>query len=159
MKSFRAIKESFQAQWDKRTGKEILMPGARVKVAHKGRMVVGKVIRYDKGGTGPRDFGVPFYVVDVGEYESKIVPVQDAEPLREAMIKEAYSTDTNEALKAIQTSLAKKAYEVENVADSLDRIFEKANPKELEVIQLVNRIASLLEDAEYKIDKLRVSRK
>lgn len=75
--------EDFSAQWDKRTGKEIFMPGARVKVAHKGRMVVGKVVRYDKAG-GPYR-GMPFYVVDVGEYESKIVPAKDTEPLREAV--------------------------------------------------------------------------
>lgn len=83
MKRISQIKEDFQAQWDKRTGKEILMPGARVKVAHKGRMVIGKVIRYDKASTPLAS--VPFYVVDVGEYESKIVPAKDTEPLREAV--------------------------------------------------------------------------
>ena len=41
---------------------EVLKPGAKVKVPHKGKMVQGKVVRYDKGGRGES----PFYVVDVG---------------------------------------------------------------------------------------------
>lgn len=49
----------------------VLPRGARVKVPHRGRMVNAKVIRYDKGDP----HGWPFYVVDVGEYESPKVPV------------------------------------------------------------------------------------
>ena len=36
-------------------------PGAKIKVPHKGKMVQGKVVRFDKGGPAS-----PFYVVDVG---------------------------------------------------------------------------------------------
>ena len=49
---------------------EILKKGDTVTVPHKGKMVKGKVVRYDKGG--PED---PFYVVDVGENESPKIPV------------------------------------------------------------------------------------
>ena len=49
---------------------EIYASGTKVIVPHKGKMVLGKVVRYDKGGK----YGSPFYVVDVGEYESLIVP-------------------------------------------------------------------------------------
>jgi len=59
----------------------ILSKGARVRVPHKGRMVNGKIVRHDKGysvglGGRPTGAGWPFYVVDVGEYESIKVPVQ-----------------------------------------------------------------------------------
>lgn len=49
----------------------ILKPGSVVKVPHKGKMTKGKVVRYDKGSK----HGTPFYVVNVGEYESLKVPV------------------------------------------------------------------------------------
>ena len=48
---------------------EILKKGDTVTVPHKGKLVKGKVVRYDKGG--PED---PFYVVDVGENESPKIP-------------------------------------------------------------------------------------
>jgi len=59
---------------------EILKKGDAVTVPYKGKMVKGKVIRYDKGG--PED---PFYVVDVGENESPKIP---AHKIKEEYIKE-----------------------------------------------------------------------
>ena len=47
--------------------------GTVVRVPHKGKMVPGKIVRYDPGKGGES----PAYVVDIGEYESKIVPVHD----------------------------------------------------------------------------------
>lgn len=49
--------------------------GTKVRVPYKGRMVSGKVVRYDRGGANSRVFRVPFYVVDVGAQASEIVPV------------------------------------------------------------------------------------
>lgn len=49
--------------------------GHEVNVPYKGRMVSGKVIRYDKGDM----HGSPFYVVDVGEYESLTIPAYKIE--------------------------------------------------------------------------------
>lgn len=72
----------------------ILSANARVRVPHKGRMVSGKVVRYDKGGyvSGVRNGGWPFYVVDVGEYESIKVPVDKV--IKEAVeVSEAEMTD------------------------------------------------------------------
>ena len=45
--------------------------GDKVKVPHKGKLVTGKIVRYDKGDK----HGWPYYVIDVGEYESIKVPV------------------------------------------------------------------------------------
>jgi hypothetical protein len=52
-------------------GLDILKAGSSVMVPHKGKMVSGKVVRYEPGKGGYS----PAYVVDIGEYESKIVPV------------------------------------------------------------------------------------
>lgn len=49
--------------------------GTKVRVPHKGKTVDGTVVRYDKGS--PQDS--PFYVVDVGEYESLKVSAQKVE--------------------------------------------------------------------------------
>lgn len=51
---------------------QVLPVGTPVRVPHKGKLVPGKVIRYDRGG--PED---PFYIVDVGEYESLKVMAQN----------------------------------------------------------------------------------
>lgn len=50
-----------------------LAPGTKVRIPYKGRMVNGTIIRYEasKGGYSPA------YVVDIGEYESKLVPAHD----------------------------------------------------------------------------------
>jgi len=45
--------------------------GDKVKVPHKGRMVSGKIVRFDSGKGTPYS---PMYVVYVGEYESILVP-------------------------------------------------------------------------------------
>ena len=44
--------------------------GTTVTVPHKGKLVNGKIVRYDAGGGGYS----PAYVVDIGEYESIMVP-------------------------------------------------------------------------------------
>ena len=51
-------------------GQDILKAGSSVMVPHNGKMVPGKVVRYDSGKVGYS----PAYVVDIGEYESKMVP-------------------------------------------------------------------------------------
>ena len=49
--------------------------GEKVMVPHRGRMVPGVVVRYDSG----RPYNSPFYVVDVGEYESLTVGAHNIE--------------------------------------------------------------------------------
>lgn len=56
---------------EKYLGEGIKKPGDKVKVPHKGKMVSGKVVRYDKGDP----HGTAYYVVNVGEYASIKVPV------------------------------------------------------------------------------------
>lgn len=59
---------------DPSRAKEKLSAGTRVKVPHKGKMVSGKIVRYDDGGTGQSRQHGGGYVVDVGEYASILVP-------------------------------------------------------------------------------------
>lgn len=54
----------------KKLAEQVYPTGTKVSVPHKGQMVVGKVVRYDKG----EKHGSPFYVVDHGAYESAKVP-------------------------------------------------------------------------------------
>lgn len=55
---------------------EVFKSGDTVKVPHKGKMVRGKIIRYDDGGTGKARQSGGGYVVDVGEPASILVPAQ-----------------------------------------------------------------------------------
>ena len=48
--------------------------GDKVKVPHKGKMVSGKIVRFDNGGTGKAQQHGGGYVVDVGEPASILVP-------------------------------------------------------------------------------------
>lgn len=53
---------------------EMHKPGDTVKVPHKGKMVRGKIVRHDKGGSSKAAQHGGGYVVDVGEYSSITVP-------------------------------------------------------------------------------------
>ena len=61
---------------------EILKPGTKVKVQHKGKTVSGKIVRYD--GKTP---GSPFYVVYTGQYDSIEVPAYQVK--KESVVKES----------------------------------------------------------------------
>jgi len=64
-----AIKESVEVAEDFRAGD-------KVKVPHKGKMVSGKIVRFDDGGTSKAQQHGGGYVVDVGEPASILVPKQ-----------------------------------------------------------------------------------
>jgi len=53
---------------------EMHKAGDSVKVPHKGKMVKGKIVRHDSGGSGKAQQHGGGYVVDVGEYGSVTVP-------------------------------------------------------------------------------------
>lgn len=66
--SRREVKEGVEAI------EEMHKAGDTVKVPHKGKMVKGKIVRHDKGGSGKAAQHGGGYVVDVGEYSSITVP-------------------------------------------------------------------------------------
>jgi hypothetical protein len=66
---------------------EILKPGTKVKVQHKGKTVSGKIVRYDS-----KTPGSPFYVVYTGQYDSIEVPAYQVK--KESVVKEGKLSDT-----------------------------------------------------------------
>ena len=111
-----AMKATEEAELD-----EVFKPGAKVKVRHKGKMIRGKVVRYDKGGRGES----PFYVVDVGEYESPKIPAHKID--EEVELDEAEADYTIVAIKNNkvvdqQHSIAKSEFK-----DAI-KLFKKNNP-------------------------------
>ena len=115
----------------------ILKPGTKVKVAHpaKGKgMVTGKIVRYDKGG--PHS---PFYVVDIGEYQSEKVPAHK--------IKEEIEVDESNELQAIMAlddvgikatinkkdQVVVKKKDLKKAEDALKKSFRKGGAPELHV--------------------------
>ena len=58
---------------------EAFKAGDKVKVPHKGKMVSGKIVRYDDGGTSKARQSGGGYVVDVGEPASILVPKQNVQ--------------------------------------------------------------------------------
>jgi hypothetical protein len=69
---------------------EAFKSGDTVKVPHKGKMVRGRIIRYDDGGTGKARQSGGGYVVDVGEPASIFVPDHKVVKEEVEQIEEAY---------------------------------------------------------------------
>lgn len=74
--------------------------GDKVKVPHKGKMVSGKIVRYDDGGTDKARQHGGGYVVDVGEPASVLVPKQKVQK-EEVEIEENYK-DTLKGVRNIK---------------------------------------------------------
>ncbi len=66
--------------------------GDKVKVPHKGKMVSGKIVRFDDGGTSKAQQHGGGYVVDVGEPASILVPKQKVQK-EETEVAEANLTE------------------------------------------------------------------
>jgi hypothetical protein len=66
--------------------------GDKVKVPHKGKMVSGKIVRFDSGGTSKAQQHGGGYVVDVGEPASILVPKQKVQK-EETEVAEANLTE------------------------------------------------------------------
>ena len=58
---------------------QFLNKGTKVMVTHKYRMVHGCIIRYDARWLD--NYGSLFYIVDVGEYASLVVPAHKVQPV------------------------------------------------------------------------------
>jgi len=81
---------------------KILARGTKVRVPHQGKLVTGKIVRFDKGDK----HGSPFYVVDIGKLRSEKIPVQkireDLKTLQELQ------NELKEALKKLDPRKLKK---------------------------------------------------
>lgn len=93
--------------------------GDKVKVPHKGKMVSGKIVRFDSGGTDKARQHGGGYVVDVGEPASILVPKQkvqkeEVEHLDESATKAAiedfmYDTLTKAAIAELKPIVKNKS--------------------------------------------------
>ena len=106
--------------------------GDKVKVPHKGKMVSGKIVRFDDGGTDKARQHGGGYVVDVGEPASVLVPKQKVQKeeveLDEGLFNSSTDNDhiftkLDEFSKKMKTASTMRgscscAY-IKNVADSL----------------------------------------
>jgi hypothetical protein len=92
--------------------KEAYKAGDTVKVSHKGKMVKGKIVRYDDGGSDKARQSGGGYVVDVGEPASILVPANKVVK-ESAEITEAPYTPAND-------------YEGEMAMTQLKSVIEKA---------------------------------
>lgn len=87
--------------------------GTIVKVPHNGKMVTGKIVRFDPGHKS----GTPFYVVDIGEYGSERVSVHN--------VKIAEETDYDYYKKGLENEPFYKSV-LANMNDSSEESAEEA---------------------------------
>lgn len=87
--------------------------GTIVKVPHNGKMVTGKIVRFDPGHKS----GTPFYVVDIGEYGSERVSVHN--------VKIAEETDYHYYKKGLENEPFYKSV-LANMNDSSEESAEEA---------------------------------
>ena len=83
--------------------------GTTVTVPHKGKLVNGKIVRYDAGGGGYS----PAYVVDIGEYESIMVPPNK---VRQGVTEGAKVDRMVKHIEKSEKKLGKSKDEAENIA-------------------------------------------
>lgn len=87
---------------------EAFKNGDKVKVPHKGKMVSGRIIRYDDGGTSKAQQHGGGYVVDVGEPASIFVTKEKIQKEEAEQIDEVVrSLHTDELLNAIEKAYKK----------------------------------------------------
>ena len=80
----------------------------QVRVPHpKGGMVIGKVVRYDRGSIQDS----PFYVVDIGEYASLKVPAHKVEAENQDEITKTFAS----ILAEVQSRLQDKCFPKEKI--------------------------------------------
>jgi len=107
MKNFKELRKEIQHHLKNVELDEIHAPGTKVRVPHKGKAVPGKVVRHDKGDK----HGSPFYVVDVGEYESPKVPAHQVRTEEVEQIDEE-NKPTNPELWSKAKALARSKFDV-----------------------------------------------
>lgn len=96
--------------------------GAQVRVPHKGKMVPGKVVRFDKGG-GAGGAESSFYVVDVGEYESLKVPSHKVEAPKKTLSESSLLDRMNIELKGREH--ARRIKQLHRTIEHADNLSQK----------------------------------
>jgi len=92
--------------------------GDKVKVPHKGKMVSGKIVRFDDGGTSKAQQHGGGYVVDVGEPASILVPKQKVQKEETESVEEAYAHPDEKVIGQFYEKTGKKTFEYRMSKDS-----------------------------------------
>ena len=90
--------------------------GDTVKVPHKGKMVKGKIVRFDSGGTSKAQQHGGGYIVDVGEPASILVPAQKVQKEETEITESNVNLGTNAY--RIQRTVGRSTFEVWRMAYS-----------------------------------------
>ena len=132
--NWKPVKEDFD------TIEEMHKPGDTVKVPHKGKMVKGKIVRHDKGGSSKAAQHGGGYVVDVGEHGSITVPSHK-------VVKEEWKSlkKTKADLNAIRAS-GKKVSVQHGEGDTLYRV-SKAKKSVKEEAEQIDELSKATKDA------------
>jgi hypothetical protein len=131
-----ATKKAAQAHFDSlpkgvtESSGQILSKGTTVTVVHKGKQVKGKIVRYDAGKNGYSNA----YVVDIGEYESIMVPVSKIKI--ESVTEEVSQQQLGDLEKFADRLLAKFKIDVEFTRHFADRMNDARNSPPITVGEL-----------------------
>jgi hypothetical protein len=102
--------KSFNDNWDGIQRKQVteqFKAGDKVKVPHKGRMVSGKIVRFDSGGTDKARQHGGGYVVDVGDAASILVPKEKVQKEEVEQVDEVMSPQEKAKQDAIDARIRK----------------------------------------------------
>jgi hypothetical protein len=118
--------------------------GDKVKVPHKGKMVSGKIVRFDDGGTSKAQQHGGGYVVDVGEPASILVPKQKVQKEEVESVEEATSTYPSTQLsKSTKRDYAAREAEAKEIAK---KILQVAKERGVRVYTDGKRVVSCTKD-------------
>lgn len=103
--------------------------GDKVKVPHKGKMVSGKIVRYDDGGTDKARQHGGGYLVDVGEPASVLVPKQKVQKEQVDLMKGNLKTESVGAERGKTIAESDKYMSTKDIAAEIRKDLKAAFPK------------------------------
>lgn len=136
---------------------EAFKNGDKVKVPHKGKMVSGRIIRYDDGGTSKAQQHGGGYVVDVGEPASIFVTKEKiqkeaAEQIDELSKKKA-DAEIKKAKEAEERARINYEADVDKIYDKMVKIFKQKNPRQWSLADELGGNPTVRQDAIEAADK------
>jgi hypothetical protein len=117
-----------------------------VKVPHKGKMVRGKIVRHDNGGSGKAQQHGGGYVVDVGEHGSITVPSHK-------VVREAAEQIDELSKKTKDAYVAKRGSQLSSMLSGHTRGKQLTGKQQANAVKGIKRAMGVKEEAE-QIDEL-----
>jgi hypothetical protein len=120
---------------------EMLKAGDKVKVPHKGKMVRGKIVRHDNGGSGKAQQHGGGYVVDVGEHGSITVPSHK-------VVREAAEQIDELSKKTKDAYVAKRGSQLSSMLSGHTRGKQLTGKQQANAVKGIKRAMGVKEEAE-----------